>query len=126
VAEIVVIPLTGLSRQRVSGVRRYLIVNAILFVCFSMLCGTATNLTEMILYRVGQGFTGGVMIPTALTVVSVKLPPAKRAMGMALVRPDRDFGAGLGALPSAATSQTISDGRISSISTWCRAACWWR
>src|SRR5581483_3704080 len=63
VAEIVVIPLTGYLGG-VFGLRRYLIVNAILFVCFSMLCGTATNLTEMILYRVGQGFTGGVMIPT--------------------------------------------------------------
>jgi len=83
VAEIVVIPLTGYL-SGVFGLRRYLIVNAILFVIFSMLCGTATNLTQMILYRVGQGFTGGVMIPTALTITSVKLPPGKRAMGMAL------------------------------------------
>jgi len=61
VAEIVVIPLTGYLGS-VFGIRRYLIVNAVLFVIFSMLCGTATNLTQMILYRVGQGFTGGVMI----------------------------------------------------------------
>jgi DHA2 family multidrug resistance protein len=95
VAEIVVIPLTGYLGS-VFGVRRYLIVNAILFVCFSMLCGTATNLTEMILYRVGQGFTGGVMIPTALTIVSVKLPPAKRAMGMALFGLTATLGPALG------------------------------
>lgn len=95
VAEIVVIPLTGYLGN-VFGIRRYLIVNAILFVCFSMLCGTATNLTEMILYRVGQGFTGGVMIPTALTIVSVKLPPDRRAMGMALFGITATLGPALG------------------------------
>ena len=49
VAEIVVIPLTGYLGN-VFGLRRYLIANAILFVCFSMLCGTASNLTQMILF----------------------------------------------------------------------------
>jgi DHA2 family multidrug resistance protein len=95
VAEIVVIPLTGYLGG-VFGLRRYLIVNAILFVGFSMLCGTATNLTEMILYRVGQGFTGGVMIPSALTITSVKLPPEKRAMGMALFGITATLGPALG------------------------------
>src|SRR4051812_27645000 len=83
VAEIVVIPLTGYL-SGVFGLRRYLIVNAFLFVVFSMLCGTATNLMQMILYRVAQGFTGGVMIPTALTVVNIKLPAERRPAGMAL------------------------------------------
>src|SRR5581483_4535603 len=95
VAEIVVIPLTGYLGS-VFGLRGYLIVNAILFVCFSMLCGTATNLTEMILYRVGQGFTGGVMIPTALTIVNVKLPPERRGMGMALFGLTATLGPALG------------------------------
>ena len=95
VAEIVVIPLTGYLGS-VFGIRRYLIANAVLFVVFSMLCGTATNLTQMILYRVGQGFTGGVMIPTALTIVNVKLPPEKRAMGMALFGLTATLGPALG------------------------------
>jgi DHA2 family multidrug resistance protein len=95
VAEIVVIPLTGYLGS-VFGIRRYLIVNAVLFVCFSMLCGTATNLTQMILYRVGQGFTGGVMIPTALTIVNLKLPPEKRAVGMALFGLTATLGPALG------------------------------
>lgn len=95
VAEIVVIPLTGYLGS-VFGIRRYLIVNAILFVGFSMLCGTATDLTQMILYRVGQGFTGGVMIPTALTIVNVKLPPARRAMGMAMFGLTATLGPALG------------------------------
>lgn len=95
VAEIVVIPLTGYLSS-VFGLKRYLIANAILFVIFSMLCGTATNLTQMILYRVGQGFTGGVMIPTALTIVNLKLPEERRPFGMALFGLTATLGPALG------------------------------
>jgi DHA2 family multidrug resistance protein len=95
VAEIVVIPLTGYLGG-VFGLRRYIVVNAILFVVFSMLCGTATSLTQMIIYRACQGLTGGVLIPTALTVVSIKLPPERRAMGMALFGITATLGPALG------------------------------
>jgi MFS transporter, DHA2 family, multidrug resistance protein len=83
VAEIVVIPLTGYLGG-VFGLRRYLLVNVVLFVVFSMLCGIATSLYEMILFRAAQGFTGGVLIPTAFTVVNLKLPPEKRPVGLAM------------------------------------------
>src|SRR5271165_2372090 len=83
IAEIIVIPLTGWLSQ-VFGLRRYILVNAVLFLGFSMLCGTATTLNQMILYRIGQGFTGGVLIPLAFTIILIKLPPAKRPVGMAL------------------------------------------
>jgi DHA2 family multidrug resistance protein len=83
IAEIVVIPLTGWLSQ-VFGLRRYLLVNCTLFLFFSILCGTATNLEQMVLYRIGQGFSGGVLIPLAFTIMLVKLPPAKRAVGAAI------------------------------------------
>ena len=83
VAEIVTIPLTGYLGS-VFGVRRYLSVNAILFVAFSMLCGVASSLVEMIAFRAAQGFTGGVMIPMAFTIVNIKLPPEKRPFGLML------------------------------------------
>ena len=38
----------------------------------------------MMIERVGQGFFGGVMIPTALTIVSTMLSPAQRSNGIAL------------------------------------------
>ncbi len=95
VAEIVVIPLTGYLGG-VFGVRRYLLVNAALFVAFSVLCGTATTLVEMIVFRACQGFTGGVMIPTALTTVNLKLPPERRATGMALFGITATLGPALG------------------------------
>lgn len=83
IAEIIVIPLTGWLGQ-VFGLKRYLLANAALFLVFSTLCGTATSLDEMILFRVGQGFTGGVLIPTAFTIMLLRIPLAQRPIAGAL------------------------------------------
>jgi DHA2 family multidrug resistance protein len=82
IGEIIVIPLTDFM-SRVVSMRRYLLINTALFLFFSALCGQAHNLTEMIVYRVLQGFTGGVLIPLAFTIIITMLPPAKRAIGFA-------------------------------------------
>ncbi|NBC35960.1 DHA2 family efflux MFS transporter permease subunit [Novosphingobium sp. FSY-8] len=81
-AEIVVIPLTGWF-DRMLGLRRFLLIASIWFVGFSMLCGIAPDLNTMILGRVGQGLAGGAMIPTAMTIMATRLPPAQQAIGMA-------------------------------------------
>ncbi|MFT7724205.1 MAG: MDR family MFS transporter [Roseateles sp.] len=83
VAEIVVIPLAGFLAL-VFSTRRYLIVNVVLFLLFSTLCGMAWSLESMIAFRAAQGFTGGVMIPMAMTLVTRKLPLNKRPIGLAL------------------------------------------
>jgi DHA2 family multidrug resistance protein len=83
VAEIIVIPLTGWL-SGVFGLRRYLIANSALFVVFSVIAGLSASLPMMILARAAQGFTGGVLIPTAFTVALLKLPPSKRNIGLAL------------------------------------------
>lgn len=83
VAEIVVIPLAGFLAT-VFSPRRYLIVNVLLFLLFSTLCGMAWSLESMIVFRALQGFTGGVMIPMAMTLVTRKLPMNKRPIGLAL------------------------------------------
>ena len=83
VAEIVVIPLAGFLAM-VFSTRRYLIVNVALFLLFSTLCGMAWSLESMIAFRAAQGFTGGVMIPMAMTLVTRKLPLNKRPIGLAL------------------------------------------
>ena len=82
-AEIVVIPMTALF-VRALGQRRYLMLTTALFLAFSTLCGTAWNLPSMIVFRMLQGFTGGALIPMAMTLVMTRLPPAKRAVGMAM------------------------------------------
>ncbi len=83
IAEIIVIPMTGWL-SGVFGLRRYLMINASLFLVFSVLCGLASNLNEMILFRVGQGFTGGVLIPTAFTIMLIRIPVAQRAIASAV------------------------------------------
>ncbi len=83
VAEIIVIPLTGWF-SRVFGLRRYLIGSAAVFLAASMLCGTAGSLPAMILFRIVQGFSGGALIPLSVNVVLAYLPPAQRALGLAL------------------------------------------
>ena len=82
-AEIIVIPLTGWL-ARTFGLRRFLTVNSMLFVGFSVLCALSNNLNEMILWRAGQGLTGGVLIPTAITIVRTRLPASKQPVGVAM------------------------------------------
>jgi DHA2 family multidrug resistance protein len=82
-AEIVVIPLTALL-VRVFGMRGYMMSTTALFLLFSTLCGMAWSLPSMIVFRMMQGFTGGALIPMAMTLVMAKLPPSKRAVGMAI------------------------------------------
>ncbi|MEY2604011.1 MAG: transporter, family, multidrug resistance protein, partial [Verrucomicrobiota bacterium] len=83
IGEIVTIPLTAWL-SRVFSVRWYLLINVGLFLIFSCLCGTARSLIEMILFRASQGFTGGVLIPMALTVTLSTLPRSKQPLGLAL------------------------------------------
>ena len=82
-AEIIVIPLTGWLGA-IFGLRRYLATNTALFIGFSICCALSTSLTQLILFRAGQGFTGGVLIPTAITIVRSRLPRSQQPVGIAL------------------------------------------
>ena len=82
IGEIIVIPMTDYL-SRVFSLRRYLITNVALFLLFSAACGRAHSLAEMILLRGLQGFTGGVLIPLAFTIIVGMLPPSKRPIGLA-------------------------------------------
>jgi DHA2 family multidrug resistance protein len=95
VAEVVVIPLTGWLAQ-VFSVRRYLLVNTVLFIFFSICCAWAVNLPMMIVFRALQGFTGGVLIPMAFTIVLTTLPRAKQPIGMALFSITATFAPSIG------------------------------
>jgi DHA2 family multidrug resistance protein len=44
----------------------------------------SNSLGEMIIWRAGQGFAGGVLIPTAITIVRTRLPADKQPIGVAL------------------------------------------
>ena len=71
------IPLTGWLSAAFS-LNKYLMVNSILFVLFSICCGQTHSLDLMILFRVAQGFTGGVLIPLSFVAILTYLPPSKQ------------------------------------------------
>ena len=82
VAEIVIIPLAGWL-ERLLGLRTFLLVATTLFISFSMLCGFSDTLPMMIVGRIGQGFTGGALIPTAMTIIATRLPRDQQPIGNA-------------------------------------------
>ena len=95
IAEIVVIPLSGWLAQ-VFSIRKYLLANAVLFLLLSMACAFAQNLPQMIVLRAVQGFTGGVLIPMAFTLIITLLPKAKQPIGLALFALSATFAPAIG------------------------------
>jgi MFS transporter, DHA2 family, multidrug resistance protein len=95
IAEIVVIPLSGWLAQ-VFSVRIYLLTNAVLFLIFSAACALAQNLPQMIVLRAIQGFTGGVLIPMAFTLIITLLPKNKQAIGLAMFAVSATFAPAIG------------------------------
>ncbi len=80
-SEIVMIPLVAwLSRGL--GLRNLLMINGSFFILFSFLCGAASSLPLLIAARVGQGLSGGAMIPTAQSIVRTRLPLHQLPVGM--------------------------------------------
>jgi DHA2 family multidrug resistance protein len=95
IAEIVVIPLSGWLAQ-VFSVRVYLLVNAVLFLVFSAACAFAQDLPQMIALRAVQGFSGGLLIPMAFTLIITLLPKAKQPIGLAMFAISATFAPAIG------------------------------
>lgn len=81
VSEVVMIPLSAWL-SRVFGMRTLLLSCTIMFTVFSMICGVSHDLATMIIGRVGQGFFGGALIPTAQSLVRTRLPVRQMPIGM--------------------------------------------
>jgi DHA2 family multidrug resistance protein len=95
IAEIVVIPLSGWLAQ-VFSVRIYLLTNAVLFLALSVACAFAQDLPQMIALRAVQGFSGGVLIPMAFTLIITLLPKTKQPIGLALFALSATFAPAIG------------------------------
>ena len=107
VAEIVIIPLAAWL-ERLLGLRTFLLIAVVTFTGFSMLCGVATSLTTMIIGRVGQGFTGGALIPTAMTIIATRLPRAQQPIGNAMFGVTAILGPVLGPLVGGWLTENLS------------------
>src|SRR3954451_21367778 len=95
IAEIVVIPLSGWLAQ-VFSIRIYLLTNACIFMVFSAACALAQDLPQMIVLRAVQGFSGGVLIPMAFTLIITLLPKAKQPVGLAMFAISATFAPAIG------------------------------
>lgn len=107
VAEIIIIPLSAWL-ERLLGLRTFLLIAAVLFTAFSMICGVSTNLTTMIIGRVGQGFTGGALIPTAMTIIATRLPRSQQPIGNAMFGVTAILGPVMGPLVGGWLTENIS------------------
>src|SRR5262249_24739060 len=79
IAEVVMIPLSGLL-SRAMGTRILFSLSAGGFTLASLACGLSTSMQEMILWRAGQGFIRGGMIPPLFATPHILLPPPEVAV----------------------------------------------
>ena len=83
VALVLVMPLTAFL-GRLFGQKRVYMACLVLFLVGSLLCGTATSLWSLIIYRVIQGFGAGALQPTEQAILRQTFPPKEQGMAMAL------------------------------------------
>jgi len=77
-AEVIIIPLTAWLARALST-RLLFTLSIGLFTFTSLLCGLAWNIESMIVFRVLQGLSGGVLIPLAFSTIYIIFPPERRA-----------------------------------------------
>ncbi|MDA1001484.1 MAG: DHA2 family efflux MFS transporter permease subunit [bacterium] len=65
------------------GRKRFLLLSFGLFTIFSILAGTSSTFTEMIIYRTLQGVGGGGLIPLGQAILRESYPPNRQGMAMA-------------------------------------------
>jgi DHA2 family multidrug resistance protein len=95
VAEIVVIGVTGWL-SRVFSIKKYLLFSVVAFVGCSILCAFAQNLNMMIAARALQGLTGGALIPLAMTINLLVMPPKAQPVGNAIFAMTATFAPAIG------------------------------
>ena len=83
VANAVIIPISGWLANVIGRKRFYMICVAI-FTAASLLCGLATSLGMLIVFRILQGLGGGGMAPSEQAILADTFPPEKRAQAFAL------------------------------------------
>lgn len=80
-ANAIILPITGWLANFV-GRKRLLIVSLTSFTAASLMCGIAPSLHFMILFRILQGLSGGVMQPLSQAVLLEAFPPHERGKAM--------------------------------------------
>jgi MFS transporter, DHA2 family, multidrug resistance protein len=82
-ANAIVLPITGWLSAHL-GRRNYFLLSIAVFTLSSGLCGMATSLSQLILFRVIQGLAGGGLQPSSQSVLLDTFPPEKQGVAMTL------------------------------------------
>jgi DHA2 family multidrug resistance protein len=83
VAAAIMTPLTGWLAGRF-GIKYVFFVSVAGFTLASALCGAATSLTEMVVYRLLQGVCGAALVPLSQSVLLQINPPERHAKAMSV------------------------------------------
>jgi DHA2 family multidrug resistance protein len=84
VANGIVLPVSGFI-GRLIGRKRYFLICIAMFTVCSFLCGTATSLAELVMFRLLQGFFGGGLQPNQQSIILDTFEPAKRGAAFGVV-----------------------------------------
>jgi DHA2 family multidrug resistance protein len=83
VAAAIMTPLTGWLANRF-GIKYVFLISVVGFTVASALCGAATNLVELVVYRLLQGVSGAALVPLSQAVLLQINPPERHARAMAV------------------------------------------
>jgi DHA2 family multidrug resistance protein len=83
VSNAIILPMSGWLSTRI-GRKRFYMMCVVLFTISSMLCGLATTLPMLILFRVMQGLGGGGLGPSEQAILADTFAPEQRNMGFAI------------------------------------------
>jgi len=108
VANVIVLPMSGWLGSRF-GRKQYFITSIIVFTIASFLCGNASGLSELVLFRIIQGFAGGGLISTSQAILIETWPREQIGTATALF--------GLGAVVGPTVGPTIG-GYITDHTSW--------
>jgi DHA2 family multidrug resistance protein len=108
VANVIILPMSGWLGSRF-GRKQYFITSIIVFTIASFLCGNATGLSELVMFRILQGVAGGGLISTSQAILIETWPREQIGTATALF--------GLGAVVGPTVGPTIG-GYITDHYSW--------
>jgi EmrB/QacA subfamily drug resistance transporter len=79
-----VIPTSGWAADRF-GTKRLFIGTVVAFMLGSLLCGLATNIMQLIVFRVIQGFGGGMLMPLGFVIMTREAGPHRLGRLMSIL-----------------------------------------
>lgn len=83
IGNVIIVPMTSWLAQQF-GRRNYFAASIMMFTVFSFLCGNATSIWELVIFRFMQGLGGGALLVTSQTIITESYPYEKRSMSQAI------------------------------------------